>query len=67
MPTKWKTAVCIRVDMTHGYVTVSYNYLGFETEKLGCRGIVLKRVFPFTIYTSAAANGRYTSVIRHAT
>ena len=44
--------------MTHGYVT-SYNCLGFETENWGAGIIVLKRVFPFTIYTNAAADGRY--------
>jgi hypothetical protein len=38
--------------MTDGYVTSSsYNCLGFETEIWGAGIIVLKRVFPFTIYT----------------
>jgi hypothetical protein len=48
-------------DMTHGYVTVSYNRFGFETEIWGAGVIVMRMVFPFTILPSAVADGRYYS------
>ena len=40
MPTKWKTAVCIQVDLTECYVN-ELQLLGFETEIWGAGGIVL--------------------------
>jgi hypothetical protein len=37
------------------YVALSYNFALALKRKIGVPDIVLKRVFPFTIYTSAAA------------